>query len=39
MHDKLVAKHSPPKLVDPLLLLPLEVVEIILSHLDFNTKV
>jgi len=35
MYNKLVAKCSPPKAIDPLAALPLELGEMVLQHLSF----
>ena len=39
MYNKLLTKCSPAKALDPLLVLPLELVEVVLQHLSFNNIV
>ena len=39
MYDKLVVKLSPPKAVDPLLKLPMEIVEMIIGYMSFSNLV
>jgi hypothetical protein len=37
MYKKLSKKYPTPKAVDPLLMLPMELAEMVLSYLSFNT--
>lgn len=39
MYNKLLTKCSPAKALDPLLVLPLELAEMVLQHLSFNNIV
>lgn len=39
MHDKLSRTLSPPKIIDPWTVLPIELVEMILSYLTFREMV
>ena len=39
MNDKLLSRCSPPKVFDPFLMLPFELVEMVLDHLTFRELV
>ena len=38
-HDKLSKKHSAPTMIDPFAVLPLEVIEMVVSYLSYPTLV
>ncbi|KAI9734403.1 MAG: hypothetical protein M1834_002510 [Cirrosporium novae-zelandiae] len=39
MHDKLIKDTAPPKAIDPLIILPMEIVLMVLEYLQFAEKV
>jgi F-box/TPR repeat protein Pof3 len=39
MSDKLAHKCSPPKAIDPILMLPVEIAEMVINYLEFKNLV